>query len=154
MNITSIKKRIHTIVQQEGRRPRILLAHLERDRPDGWTKPLAAALAQFGFDVDISPAHPAPSQVARLAIDNDVHLVYVSLDDVVNQQLISELIEEFKAACGSDIRLVVGSEGVKPVHEDLYRAGVDLIVNFDKSNINQIDQLIDLIEVPSGQDKL
>ena len=150
MNTTSIKKRIHTFVQQEGRRPRIFLVHLESDHTDGWTKPLAAALAEFGFDVDIGPAHPAPSQVARLAIDNDVHMVCVSLGDIANQTLISELIKELKAEGGSDIRLVAGGDGVKPDHEELYRAGVDLVVNFNKSTIDQIDQLIDLIDEPPG----
>ena len=97
MNTTQIEKRISRIVQQEGRRPRILLAHLENDQPDRWTKPLAASLAEFGFDVDIGPLNQAPLQTARLAIDNDVHMVCTSISDITNQSLVVQLAEALQA---------------------------------------------------------
>jgi len=146
MNKKKIEKRISAIVQQEGRRPRILLAHLESDQPDRWTKPLAALLAEFGFDVDIGPANQAPLQTVRLAIDNDVHLMCVSIADITNQPLVVELAEALQAEGGKDIRLVAGGSGLQPDHEKLYRAGVDLIINFDKSNIHLIDGMLDLLD--------
>jgi methylmalonyl-CoA mutase len=146
MNTKQIEKRISTIAQREGRRPRILLAHLESDQTDRWTKPLAALLAEFGFDVDIGPANQAPSQTVRLAIDNDVHLMCVSIADITNQPLVVELAEALQAEGGKDIRLVAGGSGLQPDHEKLYRAGVDLIINFDKSNIHLVDGMLDLLD--------
>jgi methylmalonyl-CoA mutase len=146
MNTKPIEKRISAIVRQEGRRPRILLAHLESDQSDHWTKPLAASLAEFGCDVDIGPSNQAPLQTARLAIDNDVHMVCVSIVDSNNQPLIIELAEALWAEGSADIRLVAGGAGLQPNHGELARAGVDL-VDFDKLNIHLIDGLLDLLVV-------
>jgi methylmalonyl-CoA mutase len=151
MNIKPIEKRINAITQREGRRPRILLAHLESDQSDRWTKPLAASLAEFGFDVDIGPGNQAPLQSARLAIDNDVHVMCVSIVDSTNQPLVVQLADALQAQGGANIRLVAGGVGVQPNHEELYRAGVDLIVDFDKSNINLIDGMLDLLDESSGK---
>ena len=146
MNTKPIEKRINAIVKREGRRPRILLAHLESDQSDRWTKLLAASLAEFGFDVDIGPSNQAPLQTARLAIDNDVHMMCVSIVDSTNQPLVVQLAEALQAEGGADIRLVAGGAGLQPNHEELYRAGVDLIVDFDKSNINLFDGMLDLLD--------
>lgn len=147
MNIQFIEKRIHALVQQEGRRPRILLAHLEANQPDRWTKPLAVTLAEFGFDVDIGPTHQAPLQAARLAIDNDVHAVCASVTKATNQPLMVQLAEALQAEGGADIRLVAGGAGLQSNRQELYRAGVDLIVKFDKANINLIDRILALLEI-------
>ena len=150
MNTKQIEKRLHTIIQLEGRRPRILLAHLESDQSDHWTKSLAASLAEFGFDVDIGPNNQGPLQTARLAIDNDVHMMCVSIVDITNQPLVVQLAEMLQAEGGSDIRLVAGGAGLQSNHEKLYRGGVDLIVNFDKVNLNLIDRMLDLLDETSG----
>ena len=146
MNIKQIEKRIKAIVQQQGRRPRILLVHLESDQLDRWTKPLAAFLAEFGFDVDIGPGNQTPLQAARLAIDNDVHMVCVSIADITNQLRIVELAEALQSEGGVDIRLVAGGADLQPNDEELYRAGVDLIVNFDKATIDLLDGILHLLE--------
>jgi methylmalonyl-CoA mutase len=145
MSIRQIEKRIRSIVEQEGRRPRILVAHLECDRSDRWTKPLAASLAEFGFDVDIGPGNQTPLQTARLAIDNDVHMICVSIADSVNQPLVVELAEALQAEGGDNIRLLAGGAGLQMNHEELCRAGVDLIANFDKANIDLPDRMLDLL---------
>ena len=154
MNTRQIEKRIKSIVQREGRRPRILLAHLENGQPDHWTKPLAASLAEFGFDVDIGPGIQAPLQTARLAIDNDVHLVCAAIVEVANQPLVVKLAEALEAKGGADIRLVAGGAGLQPNQEELYRAGLDLIVDFDKSNINLIGGMLDLLDESGASPRL
>lgn len=151
MNTRQIEKRISTIARQEGRRPRILLAHLESDQSDHWTKSLAASLAEFGFDVDIGPNNQGPLQTARLAIDNDVHMMCVSIVDITNQPLVVQLAEMLQAEGGADIRLVAGGAGLQPNHEELYRAGVDLIVDFDKSNINLMGRMLALLDETHGK---
>ena len=153
MNTQQIKKRISAIVQQEGRRPRILLAHLESAQPDRWTKPLAASLAESGFDVDIGPSNQAPLQAARLAIDNDVHMICVSIADIANQLLVVELAAALQAEGGKDIRLVAGGAGLQSNHDELYRAGVNLIVNFDKSNIKLMDGILHLLDGKGAKQK-
>jgi methylmalonyl-CoA mutase len=153
MNTQQIKKRISTIVQQEGRRPRILLAHLESAQPDRWTKPLAASLAEFGFDVDIGPRNQAPLQAARLALDNDVHMICVSIVDITNQLLVVQLAAALQAEGGKDIRLVAGGAGLQPNQDELYRSGVDLIVNLDKLNVNLMDGILDLLDGKGAQRK-
>jgi len=147
MNVKKIEKRIKTIVQQEGRRPRILLVHLEGDRSNRWTKPLAAALAEFGFDVDIGPGNQAPLQAARLALDNDVHMVCVSLSDIANQALVTQLAEALQAQNGADIRLMIGGMGSQLNKKELRSAGVDLIVNFETAKIRLASQILNLLEM-------
>ena len=151
MNTNQIEKRIRKIAQREGRRPRILLSHLESGQPDHWTKPLAASLAEFGFDVDIGPSKQAPLQTARLAIDNDVHVICTAIVETTNQPLVVQLAEALQTEGGADIRLVAGGAGIKPSHEELLRAGVDLIVDFDKSNNNLIDGMLALLDESGGK---
>ncbi len=146
MDVKKIERRIQSIVQLEGRRPRILLAPLEGDPSDRWTKPLAAALAQFGFDVDIGPAGQSPIQAARLAIDNDVHIICVSVNDISHQPLVVQLIEALETKGGTDIRRMAGGAGAELNHAELRRAGVDLIVDFAEPNINLINLMLDLID--------
>jgi methylmalonyl-CoA mutase len=146
MNIKQIEKRISAITQRDGRRPRILVAHLESDQPDRWTTPLAASLAEFGFDVDIGPSNQAPLQAARLAMDSDVHIICVSLVDITNQPLVVQLAEALQTEGGADIRLVAGGAGLQPNREEINRAGVDLIVDFGESNIKLISRMLDLLD--------
>ena len=146
MNTKQIQNRINAFVQQQGRRPRILLAPLISDPSDRWTKPLAAFLAEYGFDVDIGPSNQTPMQAARLAIDNDVHLMCVSIGDVTKQSVIIQLAEALAAEAGVDIRLVTGGAGIQPNQEELYDAGVDLIVDYDTADINLIGRMLDLLE--------
>jgi methylmalonyl-CoA mutase len=146
MNAMQIEKKINTFINQEGRRPRILLAHLQSDSPDRWTKPLASSLAEYGFDVEIGPTLQTPMKVARLAIDSDVHMVCISLSHSARKPLVFELLAALKAEGGADIRVVAGGEGASLNHEKLYHAGVSLIVNFNKSNIDLINQMLCLFD--------
>jgi len=146
MSAKQIEKRIKKIVQQEGRRPRILLVHLEGDQSNRWTKPLAASLAEFGFDVDIGPGNQSPLQAARLALDNDVHMVCVLLSDMANQPLVIRLAEALHAQNNVDTRLIIGYMGSRLNKEELQSAGVDLIVNFDTAKTRLASQILDLLE--------
>jgi methylmalonyl-CoA mutase cobalamin-binding domain/chain len=86
-------------------------------------------------------------QAARLAIDNDVHMMCVSIGDITNQPLVVQLAEALQAEGGADIRLVAGGAGLQSNRQELYRAGVDLIDKFDKANINLIDRILALLEI-------
>jgi methylmalonyl-CoA mutase len=108
----------------EGRRPRILVAKMGQDGHDRGAKVIATAFADIGFDVDIGPLFQTPGEVARLAVESDVHVVGVSSLAAGHKILVPQLIAELRALGRDDILVVVG--GVIPTqdYDFLYRAGV------------------------------
>ncbi len=96
----------------EGRRPRILVAKLGQDGHDRGAKVIASAFADLGFDVDIGPLFQTPAEVARDAIDNDVHVVGISSQAGAHRTLVPLLLDELRAAGAGDVVVVVG--GVVP----------------------------------------
>jgi methylmalonyl-CoA mutase len=109
--------------EMEGRRPRILVAKMGQDGHDRGAKVIATAFADLGFDVDIGSLFQTPAEVARQAVENDVHLVGVSSLAAGHKTLVPQLIGELNALGRQDIRVIVG--GVIP-HTDydfLYQAG-------------------------------
>jgi methylmalonyl-CoA mutase len=108
----------------EGRRPRILVAKMGQDGHDRGAKVIAAALADIGFDVDMGPLFQTPREVARFAVESDVHAVGVSSLAAGHKTLVPQLIEELRKRGREDILVVVG--GVIPAqdYEFLYKAGV------------------------------
>ena len=110
--------------REEGRRPRILVAKMGQDGHDRGAKVIATALADIGFDVDIGPLFQTPGEVARFAVDSDVHIVGVSSLAAGHKTLVPALIEELRTLGHENIAVVVG--GVIPIqdHEFLYEAGV------------------------------
>jgi len=110
--------------QEEGRRPRILVAKMGQDGHDRGAKVIATALADIGFDVDIGPLFQTPAEVARFAAESDVHIVGVSSLAAGHKTLVPELIKELQNLGRADIVVVVG--GVIPTqdYQFLYDAGV------------------------------
>jgi len=96
----------------EGRRPRILVAKMGQDGHDRGSKVIATAFADLGFDVDIGPLFQTPDEVARNAVENDVHIVGISTLAGGHKTLVPELIERLKALGRPDILVIVG--GVVP----------------------------------------
>jgi len=108
----------------EGRRPRIMIAKMGQDGHDRGAKVVASGYADIGFDVDIGPLFQTPEEVARQAVENDVHIIGVSSLAAGHKTLVPQLIEELKKSGREDILINVG--GVIP-HQDydfLYKAGV------------------------------
>ncbi len=98
--------------ERVGRRPRILVAKMGQDGHDRGAKVIAAAFADLGFDVDLGPLFQTPSEVARQAIDNDVHLVGVSTLAGGHKTLVPQLIEALRTEGAEDIKVLAG--GVIP----------------------------------------
>jgi methylmalonyl-CoA mutase len=109
--------------KEEGRRPRILVAKMGQDGHDRGSKVIATAFADVGFDVDIGPLFQTPAEVARHAVENDVHVVGVSSLAAGHKTLVPQLIEELKKLRRDDILVVVGGVIPPQDYEFLYRAG-------------------------------
>jgi methylmalonyl-CoA mutase len=113
--------------EAQGRRPRILMAKMGQDGHDRGQKVLATALADLGFDVDVGPLFQTPAEVARQAVEADVHIVGVNSLTAGHLTLVPELRDELAKQGRSDILIVVG--GVIPPQDfaALYDAGVAAI---------------------------
>ena len=110
--------------QAEGRRPRILVAKMGQDGHDRGSKVIATAFADIGFDVDIGPLFQTPREVARHAVENDVHVVGVSSLAAGHKTLVPQLIDELRKLDRDDILVVVGGVIPPQDYEFLYQAGV------------------------------
>jgi methylmalonyl-CoA mutase len=99
----------------EGRRPRLLVAKMGQDGHDRGAKVIASAFADVGFDVDVGPLFQTPREAARMAAENDVHVLGVSSLAGGHKTLVPEAIAELKRLGRDDILVVVG--GVVPPHD-------------------------------------
>ncbi|MBU8912248.1 MAG: methylmalonyl-CoA mutase [Desulfobacterales bacterium] len=106
--LVSLRKRTADFEKKTGRRPRILLSKMGQDGHDRGVKVIATAYADFGFDVDLGPMFQTPAEAARMAVENDVHIVGVSSLAAGHKTLVPQVIEELKNQGASDIRVVVG----------------------------------------------
>lgn len=109
--------------QAEGRRPRILVAKMGQDGHDRGAKVIATAFADIGFDVDIGPLFQTPREVARFALESDVHVVGVSSLAAGHKTLVPQLIDELRRLGRDDVLVVVGGVIPPQDHEFLYAAG-------------------------------
>ncbi|GEL03716.1 methylmalonyl-CoA mutase [Rummeliibacillus sp. G93] len=125
--IEEIKQMTEEFLENEGRRPRILVAKMGQDGHDRGAKVVATGYADFGFDVDISPLFMTPEETAQMAAENDVHVVGVSSLAAGHKTLVPALINELKKLGREDIIVIVG--GVIPAqdYEFLYQSGAQAI---------------------------
>ncbi|HWR01089.1 MAG TPA: methylmalonyl-CoA mutase [Chlorobaculum sp.] len=108
----------------EGRRPRILVAKVGQDGHDRGAKVIAAAFADIGFDVDISPLFQTPEEIVRQALDNDVHLVGISSLAGGHKTLIPKIVEELRELNREDILVIAGGVIPERDYDYLYEHGV------------------------------
>jgi len=110
--------------REDGRRPRILVAKMGQDGHDRGAKVIATAFADIGFDVDIGPLFQTPAEVARFAVESDVHIVGVSSLAAGHMTLVPELIQELRRWGREDIAVVAGGVIPPQDYEFLFNAGV------------------------------
>jgi methylmalonyl-CoA mutase len=110
--IDAVRALADDFARHEGRRPRILVAKVGQDGHDRGQKVIATAFADLGFDVDIGPLFQTPTEAARQAVENDVHIVGVSSLAAGHLTLVPELRDELAALGRGDVMIVVG--GVIP----------------------------------------
>jgi methylmalonyl-CoA mutase len=110
--IRRVQSMVDVFEENEGRRPRILVAKVGQDGHDRGQKVIASAFADLGFDVDIGPLFATPEEAARQAVENDVHIVGISSLAAGHLTLVPELKHALEEQGRPDIMIVVG--GVIP----------------------------------------
>ncbi|MFT5244860.1 MAG: methylmalonyl-CoA mutase, partial [Psychroserpens sp.] len=109
--------------EQDGRRPRIMIAKMGQDGHDRGAKVVATGYADVGFDVDIGPLFQTPKEAAKQAVENDVHILGVSSLAAGHKTLVPQVIEELKNYGRDDIMVIVGGVIPKQDYNYLFDAG-------------------------------
>ena len=120
----TIKHDIAQFAEQQGRRPRVMIAKLGQDGHDRGAKVVATAFADLGYDVDIGPLFQTPEECARQAIENDVHAVGVSTLAAGHKTLVPAIIAELRKQGADDIVVFVGGVVPRQDYDFLVQAGV------------------------------
>ncbi|AND41359.1 MULTISPECIES: methylmalonyl-CoA mutase [Cytobacillus] len=125
--IAEVKQMTDEFLENEGRRPRILIAKMGQDGHDRGAKVISTAFADLGFDVDIGPLFQTPEETAMQAVENDVHVIGISSLAAGHKTLLPQLVAELKKLDRGDIIVVIG--GVIPAqdYQYLYEHGASAI---------------------------
>ncbi|EAQ99200.1 methylmalonyl-CoA mutase [Congregibacter litoralis] len=126
-NWNMISADIDSFVERHGRRPRMLVCKMGQDGHDRGAKVVATAFADVGFDVDLSPMFSTPAEVARQAVENDVHVVGASSLAAGHKTLVPELIAELAKLNAQDIVVIAGGVIPEQDYPALREAGVQCI---------------------------
>ncbi|OIQ29686.1 MAG: methylmalonyl-CoA mutase [Bacteroidetes bacterium MedPE-SWsnd-G2] len=133
--------------EQDGRRPRIMIAKMGQDGHDRGAKVVATGYADVGFDVDIGPLFQTPKEAAKQAVENDVHILGVSSLAAGHKTLVPEVIKELKSYGREDIMVIVGGVIPKQDYQYLFDAGAVAVfgpgTKISDAAIKILDILID-----------
>ena len=113
--------------EEDGRRPRIMVAKMGQDGHDRGAKVVATSFADMGFDVDISPLFQTPAEVAKQAVENDVHILGISSLAAGHKTLVPEVVKQLKKLGRDDVYIVVGGVIPRQDYDYLYQNGADAI---------------------------
>jgi len=124
---TELRHTVDAFATEHGRRPRMLVAKIGQDGHDRGAKVIATAFADLGFDVDVGTLFQTPEEVARQAIENDVHIIGISTQSGGHKTLVPQLIQELKKQGADEIIVTVG--GIIPARDYAFleQAGVKAI---------------------------
>lgn len=125
--VLKARKMADEFADKAGRRPRILVAKMGQDGHDRGAKIIATAFADLGFDVDIGPLFQTPGEVAKQAMENDVHIVGVSSLAAGHKTLIPDVIQELKDLECGHMMVIAGGVIPKQDYQFLYDAGVTAV---------------------------
>ncbi|ORZ35461.1 methylmalonyl-coenzyme A mutase-like protein [Catenaria anguillulae PL171] len=126
-DIDNALKAADTFAEREGRRPRMLVAKMGQDGHDRGAKVIATGFADLGWDIDISALFSTPQEIARQAVDADVHVVGVSSQAAGHKTLVPALIKELKELGAENILVVCGGVIPPQDYDFLYKAGAAAI---------------------------
>jgi methylmalonyl-CoA mutase len=144
--IRAIRTRTERFAEREGRRPRILVAKMGQDGHDRGMKVIATGFADLGFDVDIGPMFQTPDEAARMAVENDVHVVGVSSLAAGHNALVPELVRALKQEGGEDVLVVVGGIIPPKDYEVLRAAGAACVFGPGTPVTDSANQVLNALE--------
>lgn len=139
------RRLVTLFASKEGRQPRIMIAKMGQDGHDRGAKVVATGYADIGFDVDIGPLFQTPSETARQAVENDVHVIGVSSLAGGHKTLIPQLIEELRKLERDDILVVAGGIIPPQDYQFLYDAGVAAIFGPGTSVAGAAKQIMEIL---------
>ena len=145
-----IARDIEAFVERHGRRPRMLVCKMGQDGHDRGAKVVATAFADVGFDVDLSPMFSTPAEVARQALENDVHAVGASSLAAGHKTLIPQLIEELARLGAEDIVVIAGGVIPEQDYPALRQAGVRCIFGPGTPIPEAARDVLDALNAPSA----
>jgi methylmalonyl-CoA mutase len=141
-----LRERTAALARRFGRQPRMLVAKLGQDGHDRGAKIIASGFADLGFDVDLGPLFQTPAEVARRAVDGDVHLLGISSQAGAHDELLPALLQELSALGAGDIGVVLG--GIVPAEdrERLLQLGVKAVFGPGSALPDMAAELLSLLE--------
>lgn len=145
-DFAELQKRVDEFAAKEGRRPRIMIAKMGQDGHDRGAKVVATAYADIGFDVDVGPLFQTPEEAAKMAVENDVHVVGVSSLAAGHKTLVPQLVAELNKLGANDITVVCGGVIPRQDYDALFAAGAKKIFGPGTSIIVSGGQTLDAIE--------
>ncbi|WP_116771852.1 methylmalonyl-CoA mutase [Maribacter litoralis] len=131
--------------EQDGRRPRIMVAKMGQDGHDRGAKVVATGYADLGFDVDIGPLFQTPKETAKQAVENDVHILGISSLAGGHKTLVPEVVKELKSYGREDIMVIVGGVVPKQDYDFLKEAGATAVFGPGTKISDAAIQLLDLL---------
>jgi methylmalonyl-CoA mutase len=151
--VERVRKRVAEFEDNEGRRPRILVAKIGQDGHDRGQKVIATAFADLGFDVDIGALFATPAEAARQAVENDVHILGVSSLAAAHLTLVPQLKAELEKQGRGDIMIVVGGVVPSQDYAALKAAGAEAIFPPGTVIAEAADALLDTLNKRLGHSK-
>jgi methylmalonyl-CoA mutase len=148
--IDAILNRVNAYAKEEGRQPRILVAKMGQDGHDRGAKVIATGFADLGFDVDVGPLFQTPDEVARQAVDSDVHAVGISSQAAGHKTLVPQLVSELEKLGRPDIIVICGGVIPPQDYDFLYSAGVGAIFGPGTRIPQAAQNVMDCIEKNAG----
>jgi methylmalonyl-CoA mutase len=147
-----LQRDVQAFAAEHGRRPRMLVAKVGQDGHDRGAKVIATAFADLGFDVDVGTLFQTPEEVARQAVENDVHVVGVSTQSGGHKTLVPQLIEELRKMGAGDIVVTVGGIIPPKDYPFLEKAGVRAVFGPGTQIPKAARTVLDLIRQSSAGD--
>ena len=147
----TVIKRVEEFAKGEGRRPRMLVAKMGQDGHDRGAKVISTSFADMGFDIDVAPLFQTPAEVAKQAIENDVHIIGVSSQAAGHKTLIPELVEILKKENASDILIIAGGVIPPQDYDFLYQHGVAAIFGPGTVIPDAAAKILDILEKRKGK---
>ncbi len=139
------RRKADVFAEQDGRRPRIMIAKMGQDGHDRGAKVVATGYVDIGFDVDIGPLFQTPKEVAKQAVENDVHILGVSSLAAGHKTLVPGVIEELKTYGREDIMVIVGGVIPKQDYQFLFDAGAVAVFGPGTKISDAAIQILDIL---------